>query len=438
MDVVVVIPGIMGSALATPDGVEIWPPTPAEATLGYRRIDQLIRRDLKPTKIIDRVCVDIYGSLLEALDKFGYKSDVGERRVVHFAYDWRKNLLDLGRELDATLAQILAEHGPAVKIRLLCHSMGGLLARVSLERPRATVPGWAAAIDLCAFMATPHEGAPLAVARAAGVGEGTSGLSPAQLRQLAGQPGYPAGYQLFPLSTLLPIWRLDSQVAFEGISVFDPALDQLYGFNKVSLQAAKDLQATLDHERRPGGCRYFSIVSAFHETVTRFDLDAGGLVGVSVAASGDGTVPIRSASALPVQTAFVSANHLGVAQDGTTHELLAMLLGVKLPEAVAAGAARLAGRPRLSVSLPAVNRGDPFEVVLAFGAAPRQGRIVFLRRTDAGPVEAHAIPLAVGSAEVRQVVVAGPTLAPGVYSVEYVADGISPPQAELVVMTPGS
>lgn len=438
MEVLVFIPGIMGTALATPENVEVWPPTPLEGVLGYKRVDQLIRPDLKPTKIIDHVCVDIYGSLLTAFDRFGFKPDTGHRRFVPFAYDWRKNLLDVGEDLDAVLAKIRMDHGAAVKIRLICHSMGGLLARVCLERPRDTIPEWISSVDLCVFMATPHEGAPLAVSRAAGIAEGTSGLSPQQFRQLAGQPGYPAGYQLFPLATLLPVWDLGADMAFEGRGVFDASLRELFGFNPASLEAAKALQATLSYDRRPKECRYFSIVSAVHETVTRFDLDQGTLNGISVAASGDGTVPIRSASALPVQTAFVSANHLGIAQDDITHELLAMLLRVERPGAVAAGVARLADLPRLSANVPVVNQGNAFEVVLAFGSAPRSGRLVFSRRVGGPAGEERVIPLDVGSPDVKQVVVSGPNLAAGAYDIRYVADGSTAAATEIMIMKPGA
>jgi pimeloyl-ACP methyl ester carboxylesterase len=188
MEVLVFVPGIMGSELVATDGETVWPPTPLEVVGGYRRIDKLLRPDLQPGQVIGSVCIDIYGPLLEALTEAGY-GDTGARRLRPHPYDWRRDLGALSDELEATLADLVETHGPEVQIKLVCHSMGGLVARGCLESPRSAVPAWAGAVRLCVFLATPHDGAPLAFARAIGVGGGSLGLSPAQLRQVAAAAG---------------------------------------------------------------------------------------------------------------------------------------------------------------------------------------------------------------------------------------------------------
>lgn len=131
MEVLVVLPGILGSKLATPDGEEVWPPTPLEALRGYRRTAKLLRPDLRPTGIVERVCIDVYGSLLEALDGLGYGEGGAQYSLVRHAYDWRRDLVDLADELGETLDALVDAHGPDVEIKLVCHSMGGLVARAA-------------------------------------------------------------------------------------------------------------------------------------------------------------------------------------------------------------------------------------------------------------------------------------------------------------------
>ena len=46
MRCVLFVPGIMGTVLSTPDGEEVWPPTPLEVTFGYKRKQKLLREDL--------------------------------------------------------------------------------------------------------------------------------------------------------------------------------------------------------------------------------------------------------------------------------------------------------------------------------------------------------------------------------------------------------
>jgi hypothetical protein len=435
MEVLVFIPGIMGSELLTPGGETVWPPTPLEVVGGYHRTDKLVRPDLVAGGVIRSVCIDVYAPLLDAMNEAGYGDD-GERRLRPHPYDWRRDLAVLSDELDTALSSLVQTHGPDVQLKLVCHSMGGLVARGCLEKPRAAVPSWADAVKLCVFLATPHDGAPLAFARAIGVGGGSLGLSAAQLRQVAGAAGFPAGYQLFPPSDLTPIWTLDeAETPFRPISLFAPEVDEAYGLNDAHLHATQAFRARLDPARKPAACRYFSVVSAAHETVTRFDQQGGAADAVKVVAAGDGTVPITSAAALRIQTAYVKANHMGVAQHQNTHALLEMLLGVRAPEVIAVDVGP-AAQPTLSLSDRAVSEDEAYEIVIEAGQDGRlAGRLHISRQAEDGGFGLdQTIDVAVSAPGAQRLSLRGPALAPGSYRFELRIDAGLADSEDLVVM----
>lgn len=429
MEIVLFLPGILGSKLATPEGEEVWPPTPSEVLLGYRRIASLKRGDLVATGIVERACIDVYGSLLGALQRIGYTEDGAQHRLLRYAYDWRRDLVELADELGGRLEALVDEHGHDIEIKLVCHSMGGLVARALLEAPDFAGKSWGRSVKLAIFLATPHEGAPLAFARAVGVGGTSLGLDAAQLRQLAEAPGFPSAYQLFPPAQLQPLYRLDDPIPFAGVSLFDPVVAETYGLVQAHLAATGALHARLAPARRPPGCRYFSIVSAAHETVTRLDEDRRAAAPVSVKSSGDGTVPIQSATALRVQTTFVEANHLGVTQKSLTHRMIGMLLGAvpveALPMEFQADPTSLEPTVSLSLSERTIGEGQSYEIVVV--TTPQDmidARIRITRPDRDGPVLVDELPLAVQAAAVERISLKGPRLPVGQYLFELVTDAV--------------
>jgi hypothetical protein len=133
---VVFIPGILGSSLVDPStNQEIWPPTATEVLTGYRRIDQLIKNDLKVSGVIEKVCVPVYKPILDALKSSGISEDGKDYRLFTHAYDWRRDLNILADELRKSLDEIADLIGAEGSISLICHSMGGLIARAALESP---------------------------------------------------------------------------------------------------------------------------------------------------------------------------------------------------------------------------------------------------------------------------------------------------------------
>ena len=76
--------------------------------------------------------------------------------VVMHAYDWRRSILDSGRELAARLAA-----DPAAEIHIVAHSMGGLVARAALKTHAI------ARVRRLITVGTPHAGSFAASAGAA-------------------------------------------------------------------------------------------------------------------------------------------------------------------------------------------------------------------------------------------------------------------------------
>ncbi len=121
---VLVLPGILGSNLKL-DGKRIW--------LGFRFINGLKRLTWDPASVTrvepDGPIGSVYDDLIERL------ADTHE--VIPFAFDWRRPIEDEARrlagEVDAALAARNTSQQP---VRLIAHSMGGLVARtMQLEKP---------------------------------------------------------------------------------------------------------------------------------------------------------------------------------------------------------------------------------------------------------------------------------------------------------------
>ncbi len=159
-DVVVLLPGILGSALAR-DGKEIWAPSPGAIgralwTLGgsVRSLtledDPWEQDDLGDGVTATRVMPDIHiipG--LWGIDGYtaisrliGDRFDVvpGET-YIEFPYDWRRDNRVAARRLRALADEKLhaqRQRNPDAKLVLVGHSMGGLVARYFLE----CLDGW--------------------------------------------------------------------------------------------------------------------------------------------------------------------------------------------------------------------------------------------------------------------------------------------------------
>ena len=121
---VFVLPGILGSNLKL-DGKRIW--------LGFRFINGLKKLAWDPATA-SRIEPDgpiglVYDDLIERL--------ADSHEVIPFAYDWRRPVEDEARRLATAVDAALAARNVSQQpVRLLAHSMGGLVARtMRLEKP---------------------------------------------------------------------------------------------------------------------------------------------------------------------------------------------------------------------------------------------------------------------------------------------------------------
>jgi CHAT domain-containing protein len=121
---VFVLPGILGSNLRK-DGRRIW--------LGFRFANSLQSLAWDPATAAsvepDGPIGSVYGDLIECL--------ADSHEVIPFAFDWRRPIEDEARRLaDAVDAALNARAASQQPVRILAHSMGGLVARtMALEKP---------------------------------------------------------------------------------------------------------------------------------------------------------------------------------------------------------------------------------------------------------------------------------------------------------------
>lgn len=81
---------------------------------------------------------------------------------VYLRYNSGRQVSDNGRDLARLLETKLAEHAqPIDRLVLLCHSMGGLVARSALHFGAQAGQRWPTLVSDLVFLGTPHHGAPL-------------------------------------------------------------------------------------------------------------------------------------------------------------------------------------------------------------------------------------------------------------------------------------
>ena len=81
---------------------------------------------------------------------------------LYLHYNTGQHISINGREFAATLEQLLAQWPHDVqRVVLLCHSMGGLVARSALAHAQVAQQRWPTLLSDLIFLGTPHHGAPL-------------------------------------------------------------------------------------------------------------------------------------------------------------------------------------------------------------------------------------------------------------------------------------
>ncbi|MCI0517239.1 MAG: alpha/beta fold hydrolase [Woeseiaceae bacterium] len=156
---VVLIHGALGGRLSNSvNGKEVWPGSLAKIIFSdYADLKlDIDPQSLTPrdsTLVADGIAVqaggvDYYGRILQTLQNAGgYVPGVpgtsalpGERRYYVFHYDWRQDNVASARQLDAFIEQIRDDYmQPSLKVDVIAHSMGGLIARYYIRYGTADV-----------------------------------------------------------------------------------------------------------------------------------------------------------------------------------------------------------------------------------------------------------------------------------------------------------
>lgn len=141
---IIIIPGLMGSSLETPDGLEVWPGSIADLAFSDYEALTDSRLNLRPSRVIDGLAgVDFYGALIKTLEQAAnyrlatpgqVQSGNDMRRYYLFAYDWRQSNAQSAFRLHQLIEQVRTDYGdPALKVDIIAHSNGGLVARYYLQ-----------------------------------------------------------------------------------------------------------------------------------------------------------------------------------------------------------------------------------------------------------------------------------------------------------------
>lgn len=341
-DIVVVLPGIMGSVLQK-DGTDIWNVSgqviwQVISSLGNKVKDLKLEADdpnggdigdgIKPTRLItDTYLIPGFSGFAKLVDGYNKTSelitknfDVIEGNIYddpeekaanfyHFPYDWRRdnraNANILKRLLDKRLKRWREKSGNNnAKVILLAHSMGGLISRYYLE----VLGGWQDCKALFTF-GTPYRGSVNAInVFANGLKKGAIDLGAiTKLNEVI--PTLTSLYQLLPRYKALKIGNDYYRIAESPVDL--PKIDRVKAIDALNFHNEIDDAADLNqkHSTYQNSFVTCPIVGVVQPTMQSAEL-ADGVITVSEVlpswlsdrsnlADGDSTVP--QVSATPVQ-----------------------------------------------------------------------------------------------------------------------------------------
>lgn len=240
---VILIHGVLGAKLRErDDGREVWPGGIARLAFSdYRELTlPLTPAHARPgddglvaSAIFDRAAGrDFYGSILRTLEgPGGYRrgdaaSPAGgdTRQYYVFLYDWRRDNVQSLRALDELIERIRAAHAdPGLRVDLIAHSNGGLIARYYARYGTADLldgndfpvsQAGAAKIRRLILLGTPNFGSVSAItALVSGAEVGLRAIPPEVLMS------FPSTYQLLPHA--INDWLIDASGRPLDRDVFD-------------------------------------------------------------------------------------------------------------------------------------------------------------------------------------------------------------------------
>ncbi|RJG09942.1 hypothetical protein D3879_17975 [Pseudomonas cavernicola] len=196
---------------------------------------------------------DFYRPILRTLTQFGgyvraqpgTPARKGERRYYVLSYDWRQDTLRSVRELDRLIAAVRRDYAdPTLRVDVVAHSMGGLIARYYLRfgtrdvldgEPHLVTMDGADRVRKLVLLGTPNLGSVGSLhAFISGEKVGWGRISPRTLAT------FPSGYQLFPHP--LNNWLVDIEGKPRHDDLFDPKTWQRMAWSvyEPTLAAAAD------------------------------------------------------------------------------------------------------------------------------------------------------------------------------------------------------
>ncbi|ALG07288.1 esterase/lipase family protein [Kibdelosporangium phytohabitans] len=180
-DLVVVVPGILGSRLLK-DGREVWGTTPRRLLVNLVTFGRFVKSalripaDVDPSTVDDGVRadglitgltaipgligMDFYDGLRDSLRR---DLQLTDQQLCEFAYDWRLSCRVNGARLAAFLDEKVTRYragsgNTSARAVLVCHSMGGLVARWCVAKCDA-----ASLVSKIVTIGTPHKGSMIAL-----------------------------------------------------------------------------------------------------------------------------------------------------------------------------------------------------------------------------------------------------------------------------------
>ncbi|MDH3681205.1 MAG: hypothetical protein OEV40_14800 [Acidimicrobiia bacterium] len=374
-DLLVVVPGILGSVLADDEG-PVWDFSARSLRRTLRNLSQqqltldddgerAPRDGIEARALIGEVhvvpgfwTVDVYSTLLNRLaQRFGRRLGQG---LVAFAYDWRLsnryNATLLADVVDKELKAWRKAGQPEAMVQLICHSMGGLVARWFVDKL-----GGDAVTRRLVTIGTPHRGAfDAALALVNGYRFG-----PLPIELDATLASLTSVYQLLPTYPCLGEEGAEQRIEDIGLPDVDP--DRVLA----GLEFHRELRAPIDELIARGRDPLYSlcaIAGKSQSTAVAAIVDGDRLVPRSTIGhrshGGDGRVP--SFAALPAEwgndalARWVPGKHAALQNgDATLAQLLPSLEpSMDLP-------ALRTETEALALDLPAVVTSDqPVEVVV--------------------------------------------------------------------------
>jgi pimeloyl-ACP methyl ester carboxylesterase len=280
---VFLLAGIMGSQLGRPRAMP-WPANllwldPVDVMAG--RLRELRLPDAQPLQPLGTIAYTYYALKLR-LQAAGFA-------VTMHHYDWRQDIATLGAQLAAQLRQSSAE-----TIYLVCHSMGGLVARAAMTQPDA------ARVKRAILIGTPNHGtfAPVQALR---------GTYPT-VRRLAAIDHLHSAEMLAEIFATFPSLydMLPQGEILTRVPLFDPDTWPADGPRPDAAQLRN--ASTVSKRLAAHDARCHCIVGTQQRTVTGIVRRDREFV-YTISSEGDGTVPIASATQAATGNYFLASEH---------------------------------------------------------------------------------------------------------------------------------